>query len=306
MGVTEILASAQQQGHLLVAGPLEGMRSLAQGQLRSSLGLRDEPPPSCEDPLLAYLSPTGPTRTLHADLPVMLIGGVASLMLQSLHPLAMAGVAKHSNYAEDPLGRLERTARFIATTTYGSAEDAERMISRIKRLHESVTGVDEQQRAYAASDPALLTWVHCAEVLSFIEAHRRYGALSLNDEFYDDYLAEISRVALDLGALEVPRSVEELRIYFDAIQPELEVTSGALAVKRFLLLGVGRWPHQVLAHQVIVAGARDLLPPWAAGMLELEHFPGAGDLLVRPAAHSLAALLRLVVPVSAVGGTVSD
>ena len=297
MDVTHLLRSAQDQGRQSVAAPFSQTRALAQVHLRNSLGLRDELAPACEDPLLAYLAPDGPSRRLHGDVPVMLLGGVASLMLQSLHPLAMAGVAQHSNYAEDPLGRLDRTARFIGTTTYGTAEEAQRTISRIKRLHQSVVGVDEQGRSYSASDPALLTWVHSAEVLSFIEAHRRYGAVSLEEGFYDDYLAEMAQVALDLGALEVSKTVEELHDYFEEIRPELEITPGALDVKRFLLVGVGRWPHQILAYQVIVAGARDLLPPWAAEMLGLEHLPGVDRLLIRPAAHTLAAMLRLVVPV---------
>ena len=103
MDVTHLLRSAQDQGRQSVAAPFSQTRALAQVHLRNSLGLRDELAPACEDPLLAYLAPDGPTRRLHGDLPVMLLGGVASLMLQSLHPLAMAGVAQHSNYAEDPL-----------------------------------------------------------------------------------------------------------------------------------------------------------------------------------------------------------
>lgn len=246
---------------------------------------------------LAYLSPTGPTRILHADLPVMLIGGIASLMLQSLHPGAMAGVVQHSNYVDDPLGRLERTARFIAVTTYGSHDDAAAAIRRVGRLHDAVQGVDELGHPYRATSPELLRWVHAAEVASFIAAHRRYGARHVEGKFYDEYLDEMAKVPIDLGADWVPRSRKELEDYFASVRNELVVTEGTREVRRFLLEGVGRLPHQVLVHQVLVAAARDVLPSWAAKDLELDHLPGTDRLVVRPSAHALAAMLRLVVPV---------
>ena len=100
----------------------------------------------------------------------MFAGGIASLLLQSLHPLAMAGVAGHSGYKSDPWGRLQRTSHYIATTTYGTIEDAEAAIARVRAIHERVRGRDERGRAYRASDPHLLLWVHVAEIDSFLRA----------------------------------------------------------------------------------------------------------------------------------------
>jgi uncharacterized protein (DUF2236 family) len=296
MDASRLLEDARALGSQAASSRAQRARLFAQRRLRLALGLRGDPPPACDDPLEAYLPPDGAARLLHADLPAMLIGGIASLLLQSLHPGAMAGVAEHSNYAADPLGRLERTARFVGVTTFGSKQEASRAIERVRRLHDSVAGVDEQLRPYRASDPALLTWVHAAEVACFAEAHRRYGALDAPDAFYDAYLGEMELVARDLGATHVPTSVCELDEYLSGIRPELEVTSGTREVRQFLLMGVGRLPHQVVAHQAILAAARGVLPRWAAEMLELEALPLEDRLVVRPLAHGLARALRLVVP----------
>ena len=111
---------------------------------------------------------------VHADAS-MFPGGVAALLLQSLHPLAMAGVAGHSGYKGDPWGRLQRTSHFLATTTFGTVEDAEATIARVRAIHERVRGRDPKGRPYRASDPHLLRWVHVAEAHSFLTAHQRYA-----------------------------------------------------------------------------------------------------------------------------------
>jgi uncharacterized protein (DUF2236 family) len=124
---------------------------------------------------------------VHADRS-MLVGGVRALFLQVLHPLAMAGVAQRSAYREDPLGRLSRTGRFIAATTYGSTAEAEASIAVVRTVHEHVRGTTSDGRPYAATDPALLAWVHNVEVESFLEAYRRYGP-GLDDADADHYVA---------------------------------------------------------------------------------------------------------------------
>ncbi|MBK5286954.1 MAG: DUF2236 domain-containing protein, partial [Acidimicrobiia bacterium] len=118
--------------------------------------------------------PDSVTWRIHADRS-MLIGGLRALLLQVLHPLAMAGVAQHSTYRRDPLGRLARTGRFVAATTYGTTAEAERAITMVTDVHQRVRGVAADGRPYSASDPALLAWVHNVEVDSFLSAYRRYG-----------------------------------------------------------------------------------------------------------------------------------
>src|SRR5512132_4374623 len=102
-----------------------------------------------------------PIRTVHADA-AMFIGGLRALLLQSLHPLAMAGVAEHSDYRGDPWGRLQRTSTFLAVTTFGPAAEAQRAVDRVRGIHQRVHGIAPDGRPYHASDPHLLEWVHVA------------------------------------------------------------------------------------------------------------------------------------------------
>ena len=106
----------------------------------------------------------------------MFVGGLRALLLQSLHPLAMAGVAEHSDYRGDPWGRLQRTSTFLAVTTFGTAADAQRAVDKVRGIHRRVHGIAPDGRPYRADDPHLLEWVHIAEVDSFLLAHRLYGA----------------------------------------------------------------------------------------------------------------------------------
>ncbi|NNG61865.1 DUF2236 domain-containing protein, partial [Pseudomonas fragi] len=136
-----------------------------------SLGQLDlETPPG--DPGL--FGPASISWQVHGDFTSMLIGGISALMLQALHPLALAGVWDHSNFRQDMLGRLRRTGQFISGTTFGSTRDANWLIEKVRTIHLQVTGTGLDGRPYAASDPELLTWVHVAEVSNFLAAHIRY------------------------------------------------------------------------------------------------------------------------------------
>ena len=121
-----------------------------------------------------WFTPADPIWRVHADAS-MFAAGIRALLLQSLHPLAMAGVAGHSGYKGDPWGRLQRTSTFLATTTFGTIQDAEALIEAIRQIHERVRGRAPDGRGYPASDPHLLKWVHLAEAGSFLRAHQRYG-----------------------------------------------------------------------------------------------------------------------------------
>src|SRR5271166_3187737 len=139
-----------------------------------------------------------PVRQVHGD-SSMFIGGIRALLLQSLHPLAMAAVAQHSDYRGDPWGRLQRTSYFLAVTTFGRADDAQAAIARIRAVHEHVTGTAPDGRPYAASDPHLLTWVHIAEADSFLRAHSRFGVRSLDQAGRDGYVADMASIGAALG-----------------------------------------------------------------------------------------------------------
>ena len=156
------------------------------------------------------------------------------LLLQALHPLALAGVWDHSNFRDDLLGRLRRTGQFISGTTYGSRADADWLIERVRTIHLKVSGTAPDGRAYAASDPELLTWVHVAEVYSFLQAHLRYRNPQLSGADQDRYYGEIALIAERLGATRVPRSRAEVAAYLAAIRPELRCDERSLEILRIL------------------------------------------------------------------------
>jgi uncharacterized protein (DUF2236 family) len=234
-----------------------------------------------------------PIRTVHAD-SSMFVGGLRALLLQSLHPLAMAGVAAHSGYRGDPWGRLQRTSYFPAVTTFGPADDAEQTIARIRAIHERVRGVAPDGRPYAASDPHLLAWVHVAEVDSFLDAHRRYGAVRLTAAEQDGYVADAARVARAVGVLDPPTTVAELKDALASYRPELRGTREARAAARFMLIRPplplpARVPYAVLASAAVAS-----LPVWARWPLRLPYAPITEATVVRAAGTALVRTLRWI------------
>jgi len=215
-----------------------------------------------------WFTPEDPVWRVHADA-AMFPGGVAALLLQSLHPLAMAGVAGHSGYKGDPWGRLQRTSHFLATTTFGTVQDAEAAIARVRGIHERVRGHDPQGRPYRASDPRLLRWVHVAEAHSFLTAHQRYALAPLTPAEADTYVAQSALVAGRLGATDLPTTVTELGAALASYRPELEATSQAREAARFLLLDPPLpWPARP-GYGLIASGGVAVLPGWARRALRL-------------------------------------
>lgn len=244
--------------------------------------------------------PDSVTWRVHGDLPSMLVGGVSALLLQTLHPLAMAGVVEHSAYRSDPLGRLQRTARFVGATTFGSTPAAMRAVARVRAVHRRVHGRAPDGRWYDANDPDLLTWVHVAEAWSFLRAYRRFGPRSLGAAAADQYLREMAVVARHLGAVEVPTSVAEVRGYFRRVRPDLVAGAQALSGAAFIVnVGGQSLPAAPVTAQamqaVLVQAAADLLPPWAASMLRLRRPLLAERVAVRASADAALTALRWAV-----------
>ena len=230
-------------------------------------------------------------RQVHGDA-AMFVGGLRALLLQSLHPLAMAGVAGHSGYRGDPWGRLHRTSHFLAVTTFGTAADAEAMIGRIRAIHERVRGTAPDGRPYAASDPHLLRWVHLAEVDSFLHTHQRYGHRPLNQAGRDGYVADAAKVAAALGVLAPPTTEAGVRAELQAYRPELAGTREAREAARFMLLQPPlplalRAPYGVLAAAAVAS-----LPRWARWPLRLPYLPLAEATVVRLAGEGLVRGIR--------------
>jgi len=238
--------------------------------------------------------PNSVSWQVHGDFTSMLIGGISALLLQALHPLALAGVWDHSNFREDLLGRLRRTGQFISGTTYGSRADADWLINKVKTIHLRVTGTAPDGRAYAASDPALLTWVHVAEVHSFLQAHLRYRNPQLSEADQDRYYAEIAVIAERLGATLVPRSRAEVTHYLAAIRPELLCDERSLEILHILLNAPVPTALATPAANLLMQAGIDLLPGWAQQMLGQQISPARSQ-MIHAGVHSLAPVLRWAV-----------
>ncbi|MGW7283090.1 oxygenase MpaB family protein [Streptomyces sp. NPDC054844] len=238
-----------------------------------------------------WFGPERPIRRVHGDAS-MFIGGLTALLLQSLHPLAMAAVAAHSGFRGDPWGRLQRTSTFLAVTTYGPADSAQEACERVRAVHDSVRGTTSEGQDYAAADPHLLCWVHVAEVDSFLRAHQRYGARPLDDDECDAYVADTARIATALGVPDPPVDRAGLTERLAAYRGELRATGEARSTARFLLLNP---PVPLLArlpYAVIAANAVSLLPGWASRALWLPRVPPAEGVCVRPLGVAVTAGIR--------------
>jgi uncharacterized protein (DUF2236 family) len=291
---------AKQQGEDAMNNLARRVQDASGRQIRSAIGFEEEPPLPCNDPATSYMPIGGAARELHLDLPAMLVGGLASLLLQMTHPLAMAGVGKYSSYREDPLGRLYQTALFVGVTTFGSEVDARAVIDTVKFIHEGVNGTAPDGRHYSATDPHLLAWVHDAEVAMFLKAAEIYGPRTVSATRADQYVNEMARVATDLGVLNAPRTKAELWANLEAYIPELELIEQGRDARNFVLRGVSKKPHEIAAYSTLVAGAINLLPNWSRKVLRLPKIPLVESFVVRPAALAACTTLRFaVVPVDA-------
>ncbi|MFM8303134.1 MAG: oxygenase MpaB family protein [Actinomycetota bacterium] len=240
-----------------------------------------------------WFAEDSPVRTVHAD-PAMFVGGLLAVFRQSLHPLAMAGVAEHSTYREDPWGRLHRTGRFLGTVTFGTRDAAGRAITQVRRIHTKVVGVAPDGRPYAASDPHLLLWVHIVEVASFITAHRRYGAERLDDRAYDRYVDEMAEVAHALGSDPAPHNLDELAQALRGFGPELRATREARRAAHYLLVPPDLSLAERVAYAPFTAAAVGLLPVDARIGLRLPILPVTDRLVVPPITGGMMRAARWV------------
>ena len=228
---------------------------------------------------------------VHGDVTGMLVGGIAGLLLQMLHPAVLAGVWDHSNFRADMHGRLRRTARFIATTTYGGREEAETLLARIRRIHDRVQGTLPDGTPYAANDPDLLAWVHVTETTSFLKGYVRYAEPGMSGADQDRYFAEMARIGTALGADPVPRSRAEAQALLAAMRPRLRVDVRSREVARIVLTQPAPKPLAEPLQRLTMQAGIDLLPSWAARMHGLPN-PGLGRPLVRAGTLGIARTLR--------------
>ncbi|MBF4765660.1 DUF2236 domain-containing protein [Nocardioides islandensis] len=232
-----------------------------------------------------------PIARVHGDAS-MFVGGIRAVLLQTMHPAAMTAVAEHSGYRGDMWGRLARTSRFIAVTTFGTEAHAQQAVDAVRAIHERVTGTLPDGTPYVASDPHLLLWVHVAEVQSFLLAHQVYGKHPLDQAGRDEYVAQTAVVARRLGVLDPPTTEAELDAAVESFRPELDATDHAREAVSFL---VWHPPLPIAArppYGVLVAAAVGLMPVWTRRPLRLPWLPVSERTVVRALGKAATGTVR--------------
>lgn len=267
------------------------LRALIVGRVRAVFNDRARGEQPVERRTDALFPPTSVAWRVHGDVTSMLVGGIAALLLQMLHPKVLAGVWDHSGFREDMQGRLRRTARFIAVTTFGAPDEARALLAKVRHIHDRIGGTLPDGTPYGAGDPDLLAWVHVCEVLSFLDGWIRYGEPGMSRTDQDRYVAEMARIAEPLGVDPIPRSRVEAERIMAAMRPALVVDHRTRDVANVLLhqpapsLAAG--PLQAITMQAGV----DLLPGWARTMHGLAG-AGLGTPIVRAGTYGVASTLR--------------
>ena len=230
---------------------------------------------------------------VHGDVTSMMVGGVSGLLLQMLHPAVLAGVWDHSNFRADMHGRLRRTARFIALTTYGGRAEAEAVIGRVRRIHDQVRGTLPDGTPYEANDPSLLAWVHVTEATSFLHGWLRYGEPSMTGADQDRYYAEMAQVARALGADPVPVNRAQARRLIESMRPMMVCDARTREVARLVMSQPAKNRVAEGLQLLTMQAGVDLLPDWARRLHGLRALALSRP-LVRAGTAGIARTLRWV------------
>lgn len=201
------------------------------------------------------------------------VGGIRALLIQSVHPEVVAGVADHSRYREDPLGRLSRTAAYVTATTFGAMPEVSAAINRVKAAHAGVAGRSHRGRPYSASVPALSAWVHNVLTDSFLAAYRAYGPRPLDPGEADRFVGEQAVIGRMLDAAPVPPDARLLHAWVEN-HPDIGPSPGMADTVKFL-----RDPpldrFQKVGYRLLYAGAVAIVPARIRSMLIRNETPGS-------------------------------
>jgi uncharacterized protein (DUF2236 family) len=239
----------------------------------------------------ALCPPGGVAWKVHADLAGMMVGGVAALLWQMLHPKALAGVWDHSDFRRNMHGRLRNTARFIAVTTYGARLDAEAAIARVRRIHDHVHGTLPDGTPYDANDPRLLAFVHLAGSAMFLAGYRRFANPGMPLAERDAYWQEVAIIAEKLGADPVPRSEAEADALARDFLPELRADERSRTIRDIILNAPPQRLRLFPVQRLLMRSATDLLPREVRRLHGLRG-SGLATPAVGAATYSLASTLR--------------
>ena len=236
-----------------------------------------------------YFGPDSAPWVVHGSLPT-LVGGIRALLMQALHPGALAGVMQHSRYEQDALGRLAGTTQWLTVVTFGDTAAADRECARVRGMHRKVVGTyatEQGARPYAASDPDLLRWVHIAFTDSFLATHRVWGGPIPGGD--DAYVREWAKAGELVGVVDPPRSVADLEQQLADYAPDLRGGEAALATVDFIRhvpVPLAGRP----AYAVLFAGAVSTMPPEHRRLLELPNLPRS---VTKPAVGAILGGLSL-------------
>jgi len=273
-----------------MADPLESLRlrlvSRVRGVFNDTASEQQPVPPSDE----ALFERDSPIRLVHADIVGMMSGGIRALLLQMLHPHALQGVLDHSNFREDMHGRLRRTARFIAVTTFAHRDEAMKAIDRVNRIHAKVGGRLPDGTHYSATNPRTLAWVHVTEAQSFLAGYLRHVRPTMPGHEQDEYYRQFAIVARALGADPVPETRREAEAIFRELRADLKGSPAAREVAQLVLNQRAKGTPPGL-QAMLGADAVAMLPPFARGMLGLSH-PGIAAMPARAATWGMGRTLR--------------
>lgn len=270
--------------------PIELIRRRIVGKVRATfndVAAGQQPVAVSDDALFERDSPI---RMVHSGVVPMMVGGIRSLLLQMLHPHALQGVLDHSDFRADMHGRLRRTARFIAQTTFAHRDEAMAAIERVNRIHAQVSGTLPEGTPYAATNPRTLAWVHVAEATSFLEAHLAYVDPAMPASAQDRYFAQFAQIARALGADPVPVTRAEAEALVLDLRGDLAASEGAREIAR-LVLAERPEGTPLPVQRALGTAAVDLLPPYARTMLGLAR-PKASALPARLATRTMSEGLR--------------
>lgn len=270
--------------------PVESLRLKLVSQVRGvfhDTANGQQPTPPSDD---ALFERDTPIRQVHADIVGMMTGGVRALLLQMLHPHALQGVLDHSNFREDMHGRLRRTARFIAVTTFGHRDAAMTAIERVNRIHAAVGGTLPDGTPYQATNPRTLAWVHVTEAQSFLAGYIRHVRPAMPVAEQDEYYRQFALIARALGADPVPETRAEADRIFRELRHDLATSKEARDVAQLVLSQRPQGtPRSV--QTMITADAVAMLPDWARTMLHLQR-PVLTALPARAATWGMGRTLR--------------
>ena len=293
-------ASAGPSGLCAAWGAFGGpFKAQLASQLKEQLGQRVRAMTGATGDARDFLQPAGDPGLfgpdsaawqVHAHFVAMMTGGLSSLMLQALHPRALAAVWDHSSFRTQLQARLGRTALFVATTTYGGTAAALQTIERVNRIHAQIRGTLPDGTPYVANDPALIRWVHLGETTSFLRAYQDLSLQPLGAARQDQYFAEMAQVGQRLGAHDLPMTRHQALMQLQDYRPELRVderTRETIALIEHYPCA----PQDKPLVSLIVRAAFQMLPDWALDLLEKPRSCALEQQAVRTALQGMGASL---------------